>query len=70
VSAALTETRPSAVFEIDSSSKPGDGGERRGGKKAAGAEDDEEPNPALEIAMEADGDSPEDSPAKQIDYFA
>jgi hypothetical protein len=62
--------RPPAIFEIDSSAKPGDGNERRNGRKAAGAEESDQEDLMLEGEPESVSKEEEGAPAKQIDYFA
>jgi hypothetical protein len=68
--AAQADMRPPAIFDIDDSAKPGDGGEQRSKRKAAGAEESDEGEFALEAQMEAGSETLEERPAKQVDYFA
>ena len=70
VRAPQPEMRAPAIFDIDPSSRPGDGTEQRSGRKAAGAEENEEDDLALEDETAAGGEDPEESPARQVDYFA
>ncbi len=62
--------RLQAIFDIDASAKPGDGGEQRSKRKAAGAEESDEGEFALEAQMETGLETLEEGPAKQVDYFA
>jgi hypothetical protein len=62
--------RAPAIFDIDSSSRPGDGAEQRNGRKAAGAEENEEDDLALEGGTTGDGADLEERPVRQVDYFA
>lgn len=62
--------RAPAIFEIDPSSRPGDDPERRSGNKGAGAEENEEDDLALEGETAAREEGLEETPARQVDYFA
>jgi hypothetical protein len=69
VKAPQGDLRPPAIFDIDASAKPGEGGRQANGRKAAGAEEDEEDDQML------DGDPDASEPlgeiaARQVDYFA
>ena len=70
VRAPQAEMWAPAIFDIDSSSRPGDGAEQRNGRKASGAEEDEDGDLALEEGPAAVSDDPEETPARQVDYFA
>jgi len=70
VKAQQGDFRPPAIFDIDGSAKPGEGGGQRSSRKAAGAEEDEEDDQLLDGEMEAGGEALEDAPARQVDYFA
>jgi hypothetical protein len=69
VNARQADFRPPAVFDIDSSAKPGEGGGQRSSRKAAGAEEDGE-DQLIDGEMEPGDDALEDAPARQVDYFA
>jgi len=64
------DLQPPAIFDVESSAKPGDGREQRNGRKAAGAEENEEDELLLEIKTEAPAEPSEELPPKQVDYFA
>jgi len=70
VKAQQEDFRPPAIFDIDASAKPGEGGGQRSSRKAAGAEEDGEDDQLLEGEMEPGGEVLEDAPARQVDYFA
>ena len=70
VRAPQAEMRAPAIFDIDPSSRPGDGAEQRNGRKAAGAEENEEDDLALEGETAGAGVDLEAAPARQVDYFA
>jgi hypothetical protein len=70
VRAPQSEMRAPAIFDIDSSSRPGDGMEQRGRRKAAGAEENEEDDLTLEDEATGSGVDLEETPARQVDYFA
>jgi hypothetical protein len=70
VKAQQADFRPPAVFDIDPSAKPGEGGGQRSSRKAAGAEEDGEDDQLLDGEMEPGGDALEEIPARQVDYFA
>jgi hypothetical protein len=70
VRAPHEEMRPPAIFEIDPSAKPEDGGEQRSGRKATGAEENEEEDLLLESETAAGAEAFEEAPAKQVDFFA
>ena len=70
VKAQQADFRPPAIFDIDASAKPGEGGGQRNSRKAAGAEEDSEEDLALDAEIEAGDERLEEAPAKQIDYFA
>ena len=65
-----TEMRAPAIFDIDSSSRPGDDAEQRNRRKAAGAEENEADDLGPEGEILAGGAELEEAPAKQVDYFA
>ena len=67
---AQGDLRPPAIFEIDSSAKPGDGSQQRNGRKAAGAEENEEDDVLLERDGESVSQEDEGAAATQVDYFA
>ena len=62
--------RPPAVFDIDASAKPGEGGGQRSSRKAAGAEEDGEEDQLLDGEIEPGDEALEEVPARQVDYFA
>ena len=62
--------RPPAIFDIDASAKPGDGGGQRSSRKAAGAEEDGEEDLLLVGEIEPGDEALEDAPVRQVDYFA
>jgi len=64
------DMRAPAIFDIDASSRPGDGERQRNGKKAAGAEENEEDDLVVEGEAAGKGDELEQSPTRQVDYFA
>jgi len=64
------EMRAPAIFDIDSSSRPGDEAEQRNRRKATGAEENEEDDLASAGETADGGVDPEDAPARQVDYFA
>jgi len=70
VKAQQRDFRPPAIFDIDASAKPGEGGGQRSSRKAAGAEEDGEDDQLLDGEMEPGGEALEDAPARQVDYFA
>jgi hypothetical protein len=70
VRALQTEMRAPAIFDIDSSSRPGDDAEQRSRRKAAGAEESEEDEFALDGETAGGDPDLEDAPARQVDYFA
>ena len=70
VKAQQGDFRPPAIFDIDASAKPGEGGGQRSSRKAAGAEEDGEDDQLLDGEMEPGGEALEDAPARQVDYFA
>jgi hypothetical protein len=70
VKAQQGDFRPPAIFDIDASAKPGEGGGQRSNRKAAGAEEDGEDGQLLEGEMEPGNEALEEVPARQVDYFA
>ncbi|MGD0158223.1 MAG: hypothetical protein ABSB50_19195 [Terracidiphilus sp.] len=70
VRVSRSDAWPPAIFDIDPSAKPGDGREQRSGRKASGAEESEEGDLVLEGETAADSEVVEESPLKQVDYFA
>ena len=62
--------RPPAIFDIDASAKPGDGGGQRNSRKAAGAEEVGEEDQLLDGEIEPGDEQLEEVPARQVDYFA
>ncbi len=70
VRAQQGDFRPPAIFDIDASAKPGDGGGQRSSRKAAGAEEDGEEDLLLDGEIEPGDEAMEDAPARQVDYFA
>jgi len=62
--------RPPAIFDIDASAKPGEGGGQRSSRKAAGAEEDGEEDLLLDGEIEPGDEAFEEVPARQVDYFA
>lgn len=64
------EMRAPAIFDIEPSSRPGDDEEQQSRRKAAGAEENEEDDLALEGETVGASMSPEEAPARQVDYFA
>ena len=64
------EGQPLAVFDVDPSARPGDGGSEGQRRKAAGAEEDEFESLAAEGEPQSLSEAPEGSPAKAVDYFA
>jgi hypothetical protein len=70
VRAPSVATRPPAIFDVDASAKPGDGGGQKNGRKAAGAEEDEEDDLMTDAEKESASESLEDLPPRQINYFA
>ena len=70
VRAPQTEMRAPAVFDIDPSSKPDGDAEQRSWKKAAGAEENEEEELGLDGETTGGGVDLEETPARQVDYFA
>jgi hypothetical protein len=70
-----TNLRQPPIFEIDGVEKPSDGQGQGNKRKAAGAEEDEEDEQLLEAGEEEQpsdtfGGVPDESPARQVDYFA
>jgi len=59
-----------AIFDIDASAKPGDGGGQTSSRKAAGAEEDGEEDLLLDDEIEPGNEQLEEVPARQVDYFA
>ncbi len=70
VKAQQGDFRPPAVFDIDASAKPGEGGGQSSSRKAAGAEEDGEEDRLLDGEIEPGGEALEDAAARQVDYFA
>ncbi len=70
VRAPQGDMRAPAIFDIDPSSRPGDGAEQRNRRKAAGAEENEEDEFALEGETAVDGEDLKAPQTKQVDYFA
>jgi hypothetical protein len=70
VKAQQGDFRLPAVFDIDASAKPGEGGGQRSSSKAAGAEEDGEDDQVLDGEMEPGIEALEEVPARQVDYFA
>ncbi len=66
VAARQADVRAPAIFDIDASARPGDGGGQQGGRKAAGAEEDDE----LRVGDEPDTEAPEERQPGRIDTFA
>ena len=64
------ESQPLAVLDVDPSARPGDGGDEEGGRKSASAEAEEAESPAPEAEPEGNPEPSDDSPLKQVDYFA
>ena len=69
VKAQQGDILPPAIFDIDASAKPGDGDGQRSSRKA-GAEEDGENHLTPDGEVEDGGESLEDDPARQVDYFA
>ncbi|MGB7265253.1 MAG: hypothetical protein WBC92_07045 [Terracidiphilus sp.] len=65
-----TVFRPPAVFDIDGSAKPGEGGGQRNGRKAAGAEESDEDDFTFDGEMEPGGEAQGEIRAQRVDYFA
>ncbi len=70
VRALQAEMRAPAIFDVDASSRTGDGAEQRNGRKAAGAEENEEDVLELDGETTGDGVDLDEAPARQVDYFA
>jgi hypothetical protein len=70
VKARQPDFRLPAIFEIDASAKPGDGGGQSSSRKAAGAEEDGEDDLTLDGEIEADGETLGEVQPRQVDYFA
>jgi len=68
VGARQAYVRAPAIFDIDASSRPGDGGGQQGGRKAAGAEEDDELR--VEAGDEFGTEVPEENQAGRVDIFA
>ena len=71
VKAQQGDFRPPAIFDIDASAKPGEGGGQRSSRKAAGAEEDGEDDLMLDGRDGARRRSARrGSAARQVNYFA
>ena len=70
VKASQAELRPPAIFDVMASAKPGDGGAQGSRKKAAGAEENDADELTLEGEIEPGSESREETPVRQVDYFA
>jgi hypothetical protein len=70
VRAPSANAKPPAIFDIDASAKPGDGGGSRNGRKAAGAEEDDEDDLTIDDELEQGSEALEEIPARRINYFA
>jgi hypothetical protein len=70
VKAQQGDFRPPAIFDIDASAKPGDGGGQRNSRKAAGAEEVGEEDLLFDGEIEPGDEQLEEVPARQVDYFA
>ena len=71
VKAAEADLRPPAFFEIIASAKPGDGSGQGSRRKAAGAEENDAPDDLmLDGGAESGGEVREETPARQVDFFA
>ena len=76
VKAQHGDLQPPAIFEIDAPAKPGEGGGQRSNGRAAGAEedgngeDDQFDDQLLDSEMTSASETPDEVPARQIDYFA
>ncbi len=68
VGARQADVRSPAIFDIDASARPGDGGGQQGGRKAAGAEEDDELR--VEEGDELGAEALEDRQKGSIDTFA
>jgi hypothetical protein len=68
VGARAVDVRPPAIFDIDASARPGDGGGQQGGRKAAGAEEDDELK--MEAEDELGAEAFNDRQKGSIDTFA
>jgi hypothetical protein len=64
------DAKPPAIFDIDASAKPGDGGGSRSGRKAAGAEEDEEDDLTIDDNLEQGSEALEDLPPRRVNYIA
>ena len=70
VKAPPAEAGLTALFDIESTSKPGDDSYTGNGKKAAGAEEDEAEDSGAGEETETGAKPAEESPASRISYFA
>jgi hypothetical protein len=70
VKAQQKDFRPPAIFDIDASAKPGEGGGQRSSRKAAGAEEDDEDDLMVEGEMERGGEEFDEVQPRQVNYFA
>ncbi len=70
VKAQQGDFRPPAIFNIDASAKPGEGGGQRSSRKAAGAEEDGDDDQLLDGESEPGDEALEEVSTKQVDYFA
>lgn len=68
VAARQADVRAPAIFDIDASARPGDGGGQQGGRKAAGAEEDDELK--VEAEDELGAETREERQPGRIDTFA
>ena len=69
VKAQREDFRPPAIFDIDASAKPGEGGGQRRSRKAAGAEEDGEDDLMVEGEMEGGGEAFDEVQPQQVNYF-